>query len=126
MILFVEDDSALIDTCFMLLDLHGYDVSVARDAQDALVQMKWQTPELIITDWLMPGMDGITMAQHVRGQEAWCHIPIILISGSVPRLEGPPPFERFLRKPFLAETLMDNIGQLLERQPAEAAPAALR
>ena len=110
----------------MLLDLHGYEVSVARDAQDALVQMKWQTPELIITDWLMPGMDGISMAQHVRSQDGWRHIPIILISGSVPRLDGPAPFERFLRKPFLAETLMDSVVQLLAGQPAKAEPAALR
>ena len=113
MILFVEDDSALIDTCFMLLDLHGYEVSVARDAQDALAQMKWQTPELIITDWLMPGMDGITLAHQVRSQEAWRHVPIIVISGSLPRMDGPQPFERFLRKPFLAETLMETVGELL-------------
>ena len=126
MILFVEDDSALIDTCFMLLDLHGYEVSVARDAQDALAQMKWQTPELIITDWLMPGMDGITLAQHVRRQQAWRHVPIILISGSLPRMDGPLPFERFLHKPFLAETLMETIGQLLELPAAYPAPLALR
>lgn len=121
MILLVEDDAALADTCFALLQLHGYEVSFARSAEDALKQLGWFTPELILTDWLMPGMDGIEFARHCRANDALRTTPIILMSGSLPGLASKGPFDRFLPKPFLAETLMAEISALLAFSSAPAA-----
>ena len=121
MILLVDDDAALVDTCYMLLQMHGFEVSVARDAQDALVQMSWQTPELIISDWVMPGMDGIELAHHIQKNDAWRRIPFILMSGSLPRTGGALPCDGFLRKPFLAQTLMDLVTTVTAPSNARSA-----
>ena len=113
MILLVENECALADVYFALLTLDGYNVSVARNGLDALKQIRWQRPELIIvSDWRMPGIDGIELCRRVRHTPTSCTIPILLMGGSWPGFNKDAPFDAFVQKPFPVETLLDNVRAL--------------
>ena len=72
MILIADDDSDLAENCSMMLESHGYDVSVVLSASEALARISRQRPELLISDCCMPGMTGLeVMAElHAGSPEA--------------------------------------------------------
>lgn len=117
MILLVENDPLLAESVYHLLEMHGYAVSVASDGKQALAQMTWQTPELIISDWHMPNMNGMDFCKAVRYSANFGAVPIILISGMAPWADLNVPFDVFIQKPFRLATLIDEIGKLLHTAP---------
>ncbi len=122
MILFVEDDVDLADTCVLLLVAHGFVVEIAKNGVEALQKMAHGRPDLIISDCQMPLMDGIELCTRVRALDSEAPIPIILISGTErDRKDSGAQYDAFLRKPFRAEQLIVTIRALLNplfRQPS--------
>ena len=119
MILIVDDDEALAETCSMFLEAQGYQVSIANCGREALDMIKAESPELLISDCLMPGMSGTELSDEVRGAESGAHFPILLMSGSRRgEVSGNGNFDGFLRKPFLAENLLIEVHKLLADLPA--------
>jgi two-component system, OmpR family, response regulator len=78
-ILVVDDDPHLRDLLHRVLTRAGYDVEQADDGLAALAQVATHPPDLIVTDVLMPRLDGIGLASRLTGQAAT--IPVILMSG---------------------------------------------
>lgn len=77
---FVVDDEKLIsDTLSAILRLHGYDTHAFYDAQSALAACEEMTPEIVISDVMMPGMNGVEMAVQIRKRFPLCRI--LLFSG---------------------------------------------
>lgn len=124
MILLVEDDAALAEATYLMLDLQGYTVSVAANGKEALTQLTWQTPDLIITDWHMPKMSGIELCNMVRSSHEFGAIPIILVSGLLPRATCNPPYNTFIQKPFLATRLLNNVERPLLQPSTPGYPLA--
>ncbi|MES2900547.1 MAG: response regulator [Pseudomonadota bacterium] len=114
MILLVENDPLLAEASYLLLDLQGYAVSVATNGREALTQLTWQKPDLIITDWHMPVMNGIELCNVLKLSSEWCAIPIILMSGLPQRPARNPPYDLFLQKPFQAAHLLDAVHRLVD------------
>ncbi len=114
MILLVENDPLLAEASYLLLDLQGYAVSVAANGREALTQLTWQKPDLIVTDWHMPLMNGIELCNVLKLSSEWCAIPIILMSGLPQRPARTPPYDMFLQKPFQAAQLLDAVHRLLD------------
>ncbi len=79
-ILFVDDEPCMREIMAMLLIEEGYDVSTAVDGFDALVQLRSDTPNLIISDLNMPRMSGTEFLSVVRHR--FPSIPVIAISGA--------------------------------------------
>ncbi len=113
MILLVENDPLLAEATYLLLDLEGYAVSVAANGKEALTQMTWQQPDLIVTDWHMPVMNGIEFCNVLKLNSEWCTIPVILMSGLPQRPFSRPPYDVFLQKPFHAAQLLHAVHRLL-------------
>ncbi|MGE5205300.1 MAG: response regulator [Chlamydiota bacterium] len=78
-VLVVDDERVIADTLGTILRNSGYEAAVSYDAQSALTQCERINPQLIITDVIMPGMDGVEMAMLVRERHPECRI--LLISG---------------------------------------------
>lgn len=78
-VLVVDDERVIADTLGIILGNSGYETTVAYDAESALRQCEAVNPELVITDVIMPGMDGVEMAMLVRERHPACKV--LLISG---------------------------------------------
>ena len=81
-ILLVEDDPETLDSITLWLELAGFDVSVARDGRDALTVLSEETPDLIITDLVMPQVSGVDLINAVRNSmSSHKDIPILVVTG---------------------------------------------
>ena len=78
-VLIVEDDDQYRDFLAELLGLSGYHIQTAVNGKDGLVQFENFEPNLVITDLVMPEVEGIEMLQRLRKQKS--DVPVIVLSG---------------------------------------------
>jgi CheY-like chemotaxis protein len=120
-ILVVEDVPNILELLDVTLRFKGYPVATASNGEEALELVSKKEPALVITDIMMPKMDGYTLAFNLRRKPETSHIPIIFLSatyvtpedkafamslGAVRFLEKPVDTEDFLLT--VAEVLTDN------------------
>jgi DNA-binding response OmpR family regulator len=79
-ILFLEDEDELLDTVGMLLRDQGYDVVDAKRGEDALDIVQKTTPDLILADIKLPGMDGFDFFQEVRKIDRCRNVPFVYVT----------------------------------------------
>jgi DNA-binding NarL/FixJ family response regulator len=118
-IMIVDDEPRLLSAVAADLRGEGYEVATARSAREALIGLAHTTPDLIISDVLMPGMDGFALAKRIRCNEATSLIPIIFLTaktGSMDRIEGfRSGVDAYLTKPFEPDELLAVISAILSR-----------
>lgn len=112
-----DDDMRLyLRSCLRTLDLDGYGsvrVHEATDGREALHLARALLPDLVISDVVMPGIDGRALLKALKADPATAAIPVLLISGE---MRGPPSeAEGFLAKPFNATGLRAHVERLLAR-----------
>ena len=78
-ILVIDDEEDIRIVMQQVLELEGYDVSVAADGQEGIGMLENERTDLVITDVIMPGMDGVATLEKIR--EKWPDMPVIVISG---------------------------------------------
>ncbi len=120
-VLIVDDNQKVIDMLRRTLSYEGYEVLIAMDGQQALTQAQTHRPDVIVLDWLMPGLDGLEVARRVSRAD---HIPIIMLTAKdalEDRVMGlDSGADDYLIKPFEPEELLARIRALLRRsQPDE-------
>jgi two-component system response regulator VicR len=113
-ILVVDDDHPLQQFLIDVLEDAGHQVRVVPHGAAAMQVLAIEPADLIITDIMMPHLDGIGVCAQVQADPALAHIPIILISAGQVR----PPRDRchyaaFLEKPFVLTTLLDTVDAVL-------------
>ena len=79
MILFVDDNAGSRQSFAKIIRLHGHEVMEAANATEALRILDSFQLELVITDFVMPNMNGFQLTAHIR--QKWPHMPILLMSG---------------------------------------------
>lgn len=79
-ILLVDDDSALLRLLSKWLERHGYSTVCARDARQAISAIEANCPKIIVTDWEMPGMDGLELCRWLREQDLPQYVYTIVIT----------------------------------------------
>jgi len=131
-ILIVEDISHIRELLEVTLKFKGYDVVTARNGDEALEYVASEQPALILTDILMPKLDGYALAQRVRSNPETRHIPIIFVSATF-ITEQDKQFAlslgavRFLEKPIEASELLLTVAEVLTGDAIEqSAPLANR
>lgn len=115
-ILVVEDESSILTALTLLLDMEGYRVAEASNGQQGLERLASFAPDLVITDYMMPYMDGIEMLRRIRGDPKFRDLPAILISAALPadaELTGLA--DACLSKPIGIDRLLAVVEQLLQR-----------
>lgn len=122
-ILVVEDEPAIQELIAASLARAGYRVERAADAQEAYVRVREAVPDLILLDWMMPGMSGIDLARRLRAEPMSRNVPIIMLtarSGERDRVAGlESGADDYITKPFSPRELLARIAAVLRRgQPA--------
>ncbi|MES2317035.1 MAG: response regulator [Pseudomonadota bacterium] len=114
LILVVDDEIDITETYALFLSMHGFEVMTANNALIALETISKRVPDLIISDCMMPFMDGVEFSRRVKGADSTARVPIILMSGA-PELHdlASPTYEAFLPKPVLFQRLLREIERLL-------------
>ncbi len=120
-ILIADDNQKVIDMLRRTLIYEGYDVLVAMNGQQALTLAQSQRPNLMVLDWLMPGIDGLEVARRVSKAD---RIPIIMLTARdalEDRVLGlDSGADDYLIKPFEPEELVARIRALLRRAESES------
>ena len=119
-ILVAEDDSDVALLITTILKNNGYNYVWAKDGMEAMEIADRQLPKLIITDIMMPRMDGLEFIKRIREDEEKSHLPIIVVSARAEdrdRLIGVEAgAEVYLGKPFKSEELMLRVRKMLEQR----------
>ena len=115
-ILVVEDERDLNDVVARHLRQEGHEAIQAFDGPDALVAVGAANPELVILDWMLPGLDGITVARKIRENYL---VPILMLTARVEEADVILGLEvgadDYLTKPFRMRELMARVRALLRR-----------
>lgn len=120
-ILVVEDDFYLMEGIKDILELDGYQVLTAGSGNNALDVLRKQKelPDLIVSDIMMPGMDGYDLLREVRGKALWNKIPFIFLTAKGERSDANKGKELgaddYVTKPFGPDDLRIAVSSKLER-----------
>ena len=123
LVLAVDDDVAIRQMICVLLGNEGYEVIEAGDAHQALIIIKKTPPDVILLDWMMPGLSGWDLVRHLRKGKLTCNIPVIMLTAKtdeksiIAGLKGGA--DDYVTKPFSGQELIARIDALLRRTKAE-------
>ncbi|TPG10144.1 response regulator [Rhodanobacter glycinis] len=79
-ILVVDDNPTNLKLAMCVLELEGYRVDQAVDAEQALIFLRDIVPDLIFMDISLPGMDGLTLTRMLKDQDRFKHVPIVALT----------------------------------------------
>jgi len=131
--LVVDDDSAIRLVIGYILKAHGFAVREAENGEAALDSIASEAPDLIVMDWSMPVLDGLSVTVRLRCDERTRTIPVLMLSAQDDPSKRIRAFEAgvhdFLTKPFTSRVLMSRVSQLiggdLSREASGSAGAAV-
>jgi len=112
-ILVVDDEFDILTTWRLVLEMEGYEVTTASNGRIALEAAAMRAPDLVITDWMMPHMDGVELIRHLAADEALGQVPVILMSAAAHAPELNHPDARFRRKPLSVDDLLALVNHLV-------------
>ncbi len=123
-ILIIEDDQAILKLLQRGLTYEGYVVDTATDGRMGLIQARDHTPDLVILDWMLPGMDGLDVCHRLR--TAGGSIPILMLTAKdtvQDRVQGlDAGADDYMVKPFNLDELLARVRALLRRTQPERVP----
>lgn len=122
-ILIIEDDEAIVRVLRRSLAYEGYTVDAAFDGETGLSLARDAHPDLVILDWMLPGMDGLEVCQRLR---AVGNIPILILTAKdtvQDRVQGlDAGADDYMVKPFQLDELLARVRALLRRTQPERIP----
>ncbi len=118
-ILVIEDETSYRNSIELILQMEGYDVRTAGSGLSGVAMIREKRPDLILCDIMMPGMDGHSVLEIIKGDSAIDDIPFIFVTAMGGRVdvrrgmyEGA---DDYLSKPFTPEELISTIVGRLQR-----------
>lgn len=115
LVLLVEDEVGLSKLMVMILEDEGYRVVEAANGAQGLRKLEQEKPALIITDYMMPELNGLEMVRAIRRDAAYAEVPILLMSAALPRgLAIQDLVDEFLPKGTELKRLVETIHRLID------------
>jgi len=117
-ILVADDEANIVISLEFLMKREGYDVSVARDGQDALEAIFRDRPDLVLLDVMMPRRSGFEVCQAVRADDALRGVRIVLLTARGRDTDVAKGLalgaDAYMTKPFSTRELIQKVAQVLE------------
>ncbi len=118
MILVVDDEPAIAEMLQDLLEDEGYQVVTAGNGQEGLACLPEMRPQLVLSDVMMPGLDGRAFCRALQADPTYRSIPVVLMSAAAaPDVRDGCTYAAFVRKPFDLDTLVGTIATVLSEAP---------
>jgi DNA-binding NarL/FixJ family response regulator len=118
-LLVVDDEPGLLRAVAACLRAEGHEVVTARSGAEALVRVAERTPDLVVSDIRMPGMDGYQLARQLRSSPRTALIPVVFLTAKddlADRVEGfRSGVDAYLTKPFEPDELVAVVSNILSR-----------
>ena len=118
-ILVMEDEDALATLLQYNLEKEGYRVVIAADGDEGMLQIDESLPDLVLLDWMLPGLSGIEVCRRIRGKGETRNLPIIMLTArgeESDRIRGlDTGADDYLTKPFSMIELIARIRAVLRR-----------
>ncbi|MDZ7892936.1 MAG: EAL domain-containing protein [Rhodoferax sp.] len=118
-ILIAEDEPSLRENLQWMLELEGYEVTAAADGREALAAALTHRPDLVLTDVMMPELDGFGLIKALRSHPATATLPVIMLTARADRSDTRTGMnlgaDDYLTKPCRREELLAAISARLER-----------
>ena len=116
-VLVVDDEFGTVEVLVAALEDAGYRVLTAANGHRALERLEENKPDLVISDFMMPLMDGAALVTAMRTNPSFRDIPVIMMSAAPEaalrkHLDG---YKAFLRKPFRIAALLEIVRTVFER-----------
>ena len=126
-VLVVEDDARVASVVQHILEADGYAYAYAGDAEDAWRQLVAEMPDAAVVDLRLPGADGWSLVERIRGDGRFHSLPIVILTGLhdadvIARAESYK--SEYLGKPFAGTALLDKIRNAMEKAGHEPLPPA--
>jgi len=122
-ILIIEDDEGILRFLRRGMSFEGYQVETSIDGQDGLNKAREWHPDLVILDWMLPGMDGLEVCRRLRGSGP---LPILMLTAKdmvQDRVQGlDSGADDYMVKPFELDELLARVRALLRRTQPERIP----
>ena len=117
-ILYIEDDSEMIDLVSIILNRRGFDVKGILDGRQGLLLAQQDPPDLILLDLMMPELDGWEVYHQLKSSETTRNIPVIIITAkaqAIDRVLGLhiAHVDDYISKPFHPNDLVESIEEVL-------------
>ena len=116
-ILIVEDEPGMIELLTVALEDEGYEISIASNGEQGLKKVDDEEPDLIISDVVMPKLDGLSLVKKLKGKLQTSIIPVILLTSrdevedEVEGLEAGA--DDYIPKPIVANLLLARINRVM-------------
>lgn len=124
-ILIVEDEAAIREMLGYALSKEGFAFEEAGDVDQARAAMSRARPDLILLDWMLPGVSGVDYARRIRNDPKTRDIPIIMLTargGELDKIRGlDTGADDYVTKPFSTKELLARIKAVLRRMQQERA-----
>lgn len=118
-VMVVEDEAALSELLKYNLEAEGYEVEVVDRGDDAELRLRETVPDLLLLDWMLPGLSGIELCRRLRLREETESVPVIMLtarSEESERIRGlSTGADDFVVKPFSVPELMARVKAMMRR-----------
>jgi two-component system phosphate regulon response regulator PhoB len=130
LILVVEDEEPLTLLLRYNLEAEGYEVDEVARGDEAEVRLRERLPDLLVLDWMLPGLSGIELCRRLRARAETAQLPILMLTArgeEDERIRGlATGADDYVVKPFSVSELMARVKALLRRARPEAISPVLR
>lgn len=120
-VLVVDDDPIIVSLLQVNFEIEGYDVLTATGGEAGLALARSGSPDVVVLDVMMPGMDGLEVARRLRGDPITEAIPVVMLSAKAQAADiqlGLEVADDYITKPFEPLELLERVGTLVARSRA--------
>ena len=116
-ILIIEDDNDILDITTTVLNIANYEVAGTNGTDDIIALVKAHQPDLVLTDYMLPGLTGGQICKLIKNNKETGKIPVILMSAYQKQAiaVGNFDYDAYIKKPYNIDQLINVIDKLLMR-----------
>lgn len=119
-ILVVEDEDCIAELLRFMLEMEGYRVIAAGDGREGLRLLGEVRPALVLSDVMMPHLDGRELARVMQTDTEYRTIPVVLMSAALPSIVQGVPHAAFIAKPFEYKEILETVARVLAERDGAA------